>query len=48
METGWLPRMQACRLYAYQLPAAVFRPQEVGGLPTSRWKRSSRCSLTIL
>jgi hypothetical protein len=36
METGWLPRMQACRLYAYRLPAAVFRPHEVGGLPTSQ------------
>ena len=31
METGWLPRMQACRLYAYRLPAAVFRPHEAGG-----------------
>jgi hypothetical protein len=31
MEAGWLPRMQACRLYAYRLPAAAFRPHEVGG-----------------
>ena len=31
MEAGWLPRMQACRLYAYRLPAEVFRPHEVGG-----------------
>lgn len=23
--------MQACRLYAYRLPAASFRPHEVGG-----------------
>jgi len=31
IETGWLPRMQACRLYAYKLPADSFRPHEVGG-----------------
>jgi hypothetical protein len=32
METGWLARMQACRLYAYRLPARAFRPhEEVGG-----------------
>ena len=31
IEAGWLPRMQACRLYAYRLPAEVFRPHEVGG-----------------
>jgi len=31
MEAGWLPRMQACRLYAYRLPAGAFRPHEVGG-----------------
>jgi hypothetical protein len=30
-EAGWLARMQACRLYAYQLPARAFRPHEVGG-----------------
>jgi hypothetical protein len=31
MESGWLPRMRACRLYAYRLPAEAFRPHEVGG-----------------
>jgi Family of unknown function (DUF6886) len=31
MESGWLRRMQECRLYAYQLPAGPFRPHEVGG-----------------
>jgi hypothetical protein len=31
METGWLPRVQECRLYAYRLPAGPFRPHEVGG-----------------
>lgn len=31
METGWLTRMQSCRLYAYRLPAGPFRPHEVGG-----------------
>jgi hypothetical protein len=31
MEGGWLRRMQECRLYAYRLPSAVFRPHEVGG-----------------
>jgi hypothetical protein len=31
MEAGWLGRMQACRLYAYRLPAEAFRPHEVGG-----------------
>jgi hypothetical protein len=31
MEAGWLSRMQECRLYAYRLPAGVFRPHEVGG-----------------
>ncbi len=31
MEAGWLRRMQACRLYAYQLPVEAFRPHEVGG-----------------
>ena len=31
VEAGWLGRMQACRLYAYRLPAAAFRPHEVGG-----------------
>jgi hypothetical protein len=31
MESGWLPRMRDCRLYAYRLPADAFRPHEVGG-----------------
>ena len=32
MEAGWLGRLQECRLYAYRLPAAAFRPHEaVGG-----------------
>jgi hypothetical protein len=31
MESGWLRRMQECRLYAYQLPTGPFRPHEVGG-----------------
>jgi hypothetical protein len=32
MEAGWLDRMRACRLYAYQLPGDAFRPHEnVGG-----------------
>ncbi len=31
IEAGWLGRMQTCRLYAYRLPAGVFRPHEVGG-----------------
>ena len=31
IEAGWLKRMQACRLYAYRLPAETFRPHEVGG-----------------
>jgi hypothetical protein len=31
MEGGWLGRMQACRLYAYRLPAGAFQPHEVGG-----------------
>jgi hypothetical protein len=31
IEADWLERMQACRLYAYRLPAATFRPHEVGG-----------------
>jgi hypothetical protein len=31
-ESGWLGRVQECRLYAYRLPAQAFRPhQEVGG-----------------
>jgi hypothetical protein len=31
MEAGWLARMRACRLYAYRLPVAPFRPHAVGG-----------------
>jgi hypothetical protein len=31
MESGWLERMRECRLYAYRLPSAAFRPHEVGG-----------------
>lgn len=31
VETGWLARLQACRLFAYRLPPASFRPHEVGG-----------------
>jgi hypothetical protein len=31
MESGWLPRLQACRLYGYRLPVEAFRPHEVGG-----------------
>ena len=31
METGWLRRMSTCRLYAYQMPTAAFRPHEVVG-----------------
>jgi hypothetical protein len=32
IESGWLARMQAGRLFAYQLPSELFRPHErVGG-----------------
>jgi uncharacterized protein DUF6886 len=31
IEAAWLRRLQACRLYAYRLPAGAFRPHEVGG-----------------
>jgi hypothetical protein len=31
MESGWLPRLQACRLYCYRLPVEPFRPHRVGG-----------------
>ena len=31
IEADWLERMRACRLYAYRLPSAPFRPHEVGG-----------------
>ncbi len=30
-ECGWADRMQACRLYAYRLPADSFRPHATGG-----------------
>jgi hypothetical protein len=30
-ESGWLRRIQECRLYAYRLPVAAFRPHEVVG-----------------
>lgn len=31
IEAGWLESVQACRLYAYRMPAEPFRPHEVGG-----------------
>ena len=31
IEAGWLKRTQACRLYAYGLPAEAFEPHGVGG-----------------
>jgi hypothetical protein len=31
MESGWLARLQACRLYGYRLPVEPFRPHQVGG-----------------
>jgi len=31
MESGWLRRLQECRLYAYRLPHEAFRPHGVGG-----------------
>jgi len=31
IESGWLERVRACRLYAYRLPAGAFRPHEVVG-----------------
>jgi hypothetical protein len=31
IEAGWLDRMHECRLHAYRLPAATFRPHQVGG-----------------
>ena len=31
IEAGWLEGMRSCRLYAYRLPTASFRPHEVGG-----------------
>jgi hypothetical protein len=31
VEWSWLSRIVACRLYAYELPAATFEPHGVGG-----------------
>jgi hypothetical protein len=31
IESAWLERMRACRLYAYRLPEGGFAPHEVGG-----------------
>jgi hypothetical protein len=31
IETAWLERVRACRLYAYRLPEATFEREEVGG-----------------
>jgi hypothetical protein len=31
MESAWLDRVRAARLFAYRLPAESFRPHEVGG-----------------
>jgi hypothetical protein len=31
VESDWLERITACRLYAYRLPAEAFQPHEVGG-----------------
>lgn len=31
VESGWLDAIRACRLYAYELPAASFEPHGVGG-----------------
>jgi hypothetical protein len=31
IESDWLERMQACRIYAYRLPGDVFRPHHVVG-----------------
>ena len=36
MESGWLARLRACRLYAYRLPAETFTRHEVGGYWISR------------
>jgi hypothetical protein len=37
IESAWLERMRACRLYAYRLPAGAFAPHEtVGGYWTAR------------
>ena len=42
IEAGWLKRVQACSLHAYQLPAGAFRPHEgaATGSLMRRWKRS--------
>jgi hypothetical protein len=31
IEADWLAGLRSCRLYAYRLPVASFRPHEVGG-----------------
>jgi hypothetical protein len=31
MESGWLERTRACRLYAYRLPVQAFHPDDVVG-----------------
>lgn len=31
IESGWLDRVLACRLYAYRLPTGPFRPHATGG-----------------
>ena len=36
LESSWLARLRACRLYAYRLPAATFTRHEVGGYWISR------------
>jgi hypothetical protein len=35
MESAWLARLRACRLYAYRLPAAPFTRHQTGGYWTS-------------
>ncbi len=36
IESAWLERIRACRLYAYRLPAGPFTRHEVGGYWVSR------------
>jgi hypothetical protein len=36
MESAWLDRMRACRLYAYRLPAEPFTQHTVAGYWISR------------
>jgi hypothetical protein len=36
MESAWLDRLRACRLYAYRLPTSPFTRDQVGGYWTSR------------